>query len=755
MQERPELASDNEGQDGRDAAVANLRALDALLNVGGSADALAALFRSLRPLFAFDRALLLDAGDDGLRCIAAVPQELIGKAWTGDVFHRVLGGQVLATDRDRDWATWRALPPDLVSPGQPALAFPVAVQDRRAVLLLVRTQESESFSDEHVAIARYAAVVALAGLAIRSGDQLEAEIQRLNLLVDQLRRSEQGAQQDYHLIREIVELLPCGVTVRDGDGRSILVNAVAAAGVPADEEGAIRRLREIAASENSGESVTEESFADETGERTWLTSHKPVRILDQPLLLSSATDITARKQIETEWTRRAYFDDLTGLPNRLFIQEHVESVIHRSKDGGRIALAFIDIDNFKHINDYYSHAIGDALLVKVAARIASCLRETDVLARISGDEFLLLLDPIENTDQIRTIIDRVLLDMKQPFHVDTFEIFTSASIGVSLYPEHGQDYEALRRNADNAMYRVKSGTKGEALLFDTEMGRSIIARMEHEQQLRLAIRDNRFCCAFQPKVDIYSQQVVGFESLVRWRDENGEHRSPSTFVALAIELGLIDTITHFMLTQTVQSIERLDESFGSGTTFSINVPSKLAGDINFMHPFVDALKSGGYAERLMLELTEDAFVVTNPFQTQILPMLRDIGVRISIDDFGTGYSSLASLADIIADELKVDRSFISDIHQRPRSQSVLKSIESLGHALGMSIVAEGVETIEELAYLQEATRIRYAQGFHFCKPFFLEDAASAKSPGAGNRGAEFSRERLEISRFRASRGRAS
>jgi EAL domain-containing protein (putative c-di-GMP-specific phosphodiesterase class I) len=285
------------------------------------------------------------------------------------------------------------------------------------------------------------------------------------------------------------------------------------------------------------------------------------------------------------------------------------------------------------------------------------------------------------------------------------------------------------------------------------MGRSIIARMEHEQQLRLAIRDNRFCCAFQPKVDIYSQEVVGFESLVRWRDDNGESRPPSTFVALAVELGLIDTITYFVLNETVKSIAQLDDTFGPGTTFSINVPAKLAGDMNFMGPFADMLKSSGRSERLMLELTEEAFVATNPFQSQVLPMLREIGVRISIDDFGTGYSSLSALADITADELKVDRSFITDIHQRPRSQSILKSIESLGHALGMSMVAEGVETIEELAYLQEATRIRYSQGFYFCKPFFLEDASGARSPKSDNRGSETSRERIEGSRIRKVRGR--
>ncbi len=224
-------------------------------------------------------------------------------------------------------------------------------------------------------------------------------------------------------------------------------------------------------------------------------------------------------------------------------------------------MAFIDLDNFKHINDYYSHAIGDALLVKVAERIGKCLRETDMLARISGDEFLLLITPVESEEHIRTIVDQLLDSLKQPFHIEAFELFTSASLGVSVYPEHGLSYEALRRNADNAMYRAKNGAKGEAIYFDVKMGQTITARMELEQRLRLAIRDRKFCCAFQPKVDLHSQEVVGFETLVRWRDDDGEIQPPSTFVGLAIELGLIDPITHFVLDEAVRSIDRLDRGF--------------------------------------------------------------------------------------------------------------------------------------------------------------------------------------------------
>src|SRR5258708_20384961 len=347
-------------------------------------------------------------------------------------------------------------------------------------------------------------------------------------------------------------------------------------------------------------------------------------------------------------------------------------------------------------------------------------------ARSSGAEFLLLLDPIEDNDQIGAIVEQILTDLKQPFHIEAFEVFTSASIGVSVHPEHGLTYEELRRNADSAMYRAKSDAKGAAVYFDLHMGQAISARMELEQRLRLAIRDRKFCCAFQPKVDIRSQEVVGFETLVRWRDEEGEIHAPSFFIGLAIELGLIDTTTHFVLAEALRSIEMLDREFGAATTISVNIAAKQAGDLNFMRGLAKTLGASAFASRVMLELTEDAFVAKSQFQLHVLPMLREIGAKVSIDDFGTGYSSLSALADITADQLKVDRSFISSIHERPRSQSVLRAIESLGHALGMTIVAEGVETFEELAYLQTSTRIRQAQGYYFSMPFFLEEAAGAK-----------------------------
>src|SRR5258705_11715632 len=361
----------------------------------------------------------------------------------------------------------------------------------------------------------------------------------------------------------------------------------------------------------------------------------------------------------------------------------------------------------------------------MAKRLGLDLRDSDILSRISGDEFVLLLNPIQSDAEVEEFIHFILQRLKAPFFIDGSEIFASTSIGVSLYPEHGSSYDLLRQNADIAMYRVKNDGKGSAAFFDARMEREAIARMKVEQSLRLALLEKRFCCAFQAKVDIRTQDIKGIEALVRLRDDDGIIQAPGTFINLAVELGLIDELTHLVLAEIVKSIDLINESFGADTTFSINIAAKQAGNPDFMGAFAQALEATGYPARFMIEVTEDAFVAKTHFQTEILPMFRRLGVGVSIDDFGIGYSSLSALADITADEIKIDRSFITDIHKRPRSQGILRAIESLSEALGMTVIAEGIETFEELAYLQAATKIRYAQGYYFSKPIFLEDLKPA------------------------------
>ena len=398
----------------------------------------------------------------------------------------------------------------------------------------------------------------------------------------------------------------------------------------------------------------------------------------------------------------------------------------------RFALAFIDIDNFKHINDYYTHAVGDALLVKVAQRIAAHVRPSDIVGRISGDEFLLVLNPVDSDDELATIIDTLLQELKEPFLIEGFEILTSASIGVSVHPDHGLNYEMLRRAADTAMYRIKAGAKGGAALFDIDMGRDMSVRMAQEQRLRLAVRDGRFCCAFQPKVDIRTQEIAGVEALIRLRDEDGVIQPPGEFIGLAAELGLIDDLTYLALGQIVRSMDLIDEAFGPQATVSINVAAKQAGDPKFMRGFCEELDATELCQPLHRRSHRRRLRRQEPVPDPCsADAARDRRCASPSTISAPAIRRLRYLADITADEIKIDRSFIKDIHNRSRSQSVLKAIEALSEPLGMTMIAEGVETYEEAAYLQAATRIRYAQGFYYSKPLFMEDLTPARH-GIGN-----------------------
>ncbi len=559
---------------------------------------------------------------------------------------------------------------------------------------------------------------------------------------------------ELELLNEIFRMLPAGVTVQDEHGHFLLANDAAAAqfGIAAEDllAGAASSTKELTARRAACVEllhadqtvVTEQCVTDGHVRRTFLNTHRPIRIADAKLLLTSSADFSEHKAIQDELFRRAYYDELTGLPTRRVIEQRANDLLQQG-GAGKFALAFLDIDNFKHINDYYGHAIGDALLVEVARRLGLDLRESDMLSRISGDEFLLLLNPIQSQQEVAEYIQFLLQRLRAPFFVDGSEVFASASIGVSLYPEHGRDYDTLRQNADIAMYRVKNEGKGAAVFFDVSMEREALARMELEQSLRLAILDKRFCCAFQPKVDIRTREIKGIEALVRLRNDEGVLQAPGTFINLAVELGLIDELTHLVLAEIMKSIDLINDTFGAGTSISINVAAKQAGNPEFMQAFARALEATGCPRRFIIEVTEDAFVAKTHFQDEILPIFRRLGVGISIDDFGIGYSSLSALANITADEIKIDRSFITDIHKRPRSQGILKAIESLSDALGMTVIAEGIETFEELAYLQAATKIRYAQGFYFSKPIFLEELGALGRAASTVRTASETRPALE------------
>lgn len=415
-------------------------------------------------------------------------------------------------------------------------------------------------------------------------------------------------------------------------------------------------------------------------------------------------------------TYRANHDLLTGLPNRLHVQELVDALIANKQSGQKFALAFLDIDDFKRVNDFHGHAAGDALLKSVANRLRAEIRQTDIIGRISGDEFVIVFDPFERAEELAAVVNRVSNQLHQPFRIEGRDIISSGSIGVALWPEHGHDYDTLRRHADTAMYRTKAMRKGGVTFFRPSMGREVSARLSLEQQLHAALSEREFHCALQQKVDLRTHQIVGFEALVRWVDSNGTVHPPAKFLKLASELEMLDSITSVVLANLCEALPWLDKRFGSAVRYSINISPSQATKTSFMRQLVRRIADTGRPQNFLLELTEEAFLATDVFQSQGLPLIREAGIGLSIDDFGTGYSSLAILADITADELKVDRSLVASLPERPRNQGILRAIESLGANLGMTVVAEGIETIDEKNYLLDSTGLTIGQGFLFHKP---------------------------------------
>lgn len=414
---------------------------------------------------------------------------------------------------------------------------------------------------------------------------------------------------------------------------------------------------------------------------------------------------------------RADHDELTGLANRSYFDRKATAAFANIGTGQRIGIAFIDVDGFKQVNDHYGHDVGDRLLVAVAQRLRSyALDDTDVVARISGDEFMILVNPVTDPDTVMRMVHRGLDQMRAPFDLGDHQLLVSASVGMAFYPEHGTTYDDLRRNADIAMYRAKRAARGSALVYEPSMGAAIAHRLEREQDLRRAIASRRFRAVMQPKVDLAAGRVIGFEALARQMHADGVLGTSANFIEIASQTGLLDEITAIVIDDALRTLPDLDRAFGDDTVININISTRQATDPSLLERLLHRLRRAGIVERVMLEVTEDALLADEVFQNEIMPMVTAAGARVSIDDFGTGYASLSRLLTVSADEIKIDRSFVTAIHRRPRSQVMLGAMETIANELGATIVAEGIETDDELRYLVQSTGVRAAQGYLFARP---------------------------------------
>jgi diguanylate cyclase (GGDEF)-like protein len=442
--------------------------------------------------------------------------------------------------------------------------------------------------------------------------------------------------------------------------------------------------------------------------RIILMQHHPMK---DGGFVSTHEDITEQRQQEARIQHLAKHDALTELPNRAqFLDEMAdcEALVER---GEKVAVLCIDLDHFKSVNDTLGHSIGDKVLKQASARLWGTTRETDLLARLGGDEFSLLLKPIDKPSDAAAIAERIVKAMTQPFNIDGHQIAIGASVGIAIAPQDGETTDVLMKNADLALYRAKSEGRSTYHFFEKEMDAAIQKRRTIENGLRAALQLNELRLVFQPLVGLAENKVTCLEALLRWTHQ-GEAVSPAEFIPIAEETGLIVPIGEWVLREACSAAVM----WPGDQRVAVNLsPVQFKNKMLFETIHNIIAETGLPPTRLELEITESLLLTDNEHTLQTLHRLRAIGVRISMDDFGTGYSSLSYLRAFPFDKIKIDRSFMRDLESRGDSLAIIKAVIGLGHSLGMSTTAEGVETEEQLRAVREQG-CNEVQGFLFSPP---------------------------------------
>ena len=428
-------------------------------------------------------------------------------------------------------------------------------------------------------------------------------------------------------------------------------------------------------------------------------------------------DITDRKRAEEQLLHDAFHDALTGLPNRALFMDHVKMAIQRSRRaGGRLfAALFLDLDRFKIINDSLGHMVGDQLLVGLARRLEACLRPGDTVARLGGDEFVILLEELTSEEDAIEVAKRVQEAVTQPYQIGGHEVFTTASIGIALSSTGYERAEEILRDADTAMYRAKMLGKKRHVVFDKTMHDRAMQLLQLETDLRRAIDRHEFFVQYQPIVSLSTGRICSYEALVRWQHPERGLVSPGEFIPVAEETGLIVPLGQWVLGEACRQTRRweLDGALADGVTVSVNLSSRQFSQADLTEQVAGALRESGLApDRLKLEITESMVMENIETAIGMLNQLRALGVGISIDDFGTGYSSLSYLHRFPINTLKIDRSFVTRMTDNAENAEIVRTIVTLARSLQMNVVAEGVETREQLARLRELD-CDYGQGYLF------------------------------------------
>lgn len=463
-------------------------------------------------------------------------------------------------------------------------------------------------------------------------------------------------------------------------------------------------------------SVLEYKIQDKKGEVKTVESRCSI-IRDQrgeiETLIFVARDITERKFQEEMLIHKTYHDELTDLPNRILLKDRLKQAIVSAKRGKhKLAVMFIDLDRFKAINDTMGHSIGDVLLQKVSATILSCLRESDTLARQGGDEFIILLPEVDDINDVMYVTNRIIDSFHEPYTIAGQDIFITASVGISLYPQDGKDDETLIRRADMAMYRAKDAGRAGYQLYSDTMEENI-KKLVLENNIRKGLKQEEFVLHYQPQVNLKTGQLHGFEALIRWNHPELGLVLPSNFISLAEESGLIIPVGEWILREACMELKKWQEAGNNDILMMINLSGRQFQQKNLLKNITNIVNEIGIDfKRLEFEITESIAMRDVDFTINTLKEFKKLGINSTIDDFGTGYSSLNYLRKLPVTMLKIDKSFISELPHDRESAVIVSATIALAHSLNLKVIAEGVESVEQLQFLR-SQECDYAQGYIF------------------------------------------
>ncbi|WP_428624751.1 putative bifunctional diguanylate cyclase/phosphodiesterase [Sedimenticola sp.] len=469
------------------------------------------------------------------------------------------------------------------------------------------------------------------------------------------------------------------------------------------------------------------SFPDDDDTRFYEARLVPVQ---DGHVLALTRDITKRKLSEEQIAWLAYHDSLTGLPNkRLFCERVDQALINARRHDRMVAVLFMDLDGFKLINDTMGHHTGDLLLQEIARRLRECLRSSDTIsyvgqplagahtiARLGGDEFTILFDEFEQVSHITRVMQRITSAIAEPILLENKELVISTSTGVAVYPQDGQDTNQLIKNADIAMYHAKELGKNNFQFFTEQLNKASVERLLLETGLRRALEKGEFELYYQPQMDLKSERLTGLEALLRWKSPELGGVSPEIFIPIAEESGQIIKIGEWVISTAIQQLLAWQRQGYEPVRISVNLSGKHLQNHLFTDYLADLLEETGIdTELLGIEITESSMLVNHEQTLVMLGELRSMNIKLSMDDFGTGFSALGYLRQFPIDALKIDKSFIQDIRVRDAETGLVKAIIDMGHVLGMQVVAEGVETREQLEYLKQH-HCDVVQGYFFSRP---------------------------------------